>query len=224
MFFTELQKRPAIEDILPNCVYTIMSNGDELYQNKSQVDYYPTLVISRASYECIIRKGASSKYTNLIELLGLENPRRRQKYYYSSEGVVTQEDARSPLELLPVAVKRFDRPQTKISGIDQYLAMRSLEKAGALCAPTLAATRYCLVSKWINGTLAYEVNTTYHTEYLKHLEKLIEELARLGKWKKEWLLDKITDNYFVNNLSDNNPLNWFIAIDPIIANHHSYSA
>lgn len=123
-------------------------------------------------------------------------------------------------QTLDVAVKKINKGisyfrEIDTTGVEQFTALRALEDMGINCATPLIATRNRLITVWTDKPMAdYQLDKELD-KFFTELEKIRAKLISSGKWDSEWIIDYSPLNYAVNNLSSENPLDWFTVIDPM---------
>ncbi len=113
-----------------------------------------------------------------------------------------------------VSVKRFLSWSSE-TGLSQFRAVRILGLAGVLCPTPILATRWRLISDWVDAKPG-QGKSQELLEYAASLQQAVEGLRTDGLWDNSWELDLIVKgDFFVRDLRARNPLERFYAIDPI---------
>ncbi len=123
-------------------------------------------------------------------------------------------------ESIEVAVKKIEKGisywrEIDTTGIEQLMALRALEEAEVDTVKPLVATRNKLITVWSDNPIPDLEHENQRARFLEELEMLRYQLIASGRWKSEWRIDYGWSNYAINDLSSDNPLDWFTVIDPM---------
>lgn len=141
-------------------------------------------------------------------------------------GFVTKERVETSSGPLDIALKRMPlNPESpKMKGIDQFNAIRALEGAGVLCSEPFLAADDVLITRWESrpqvSSLPEENIRPQFLQYLIKLDQIARQLeaestGSLGTWRQRWRIDTDPANYAVADLTAEDPLKRFVAIDPV---------
>lgn len=207
-------------EILRTCEPKQLPSGDNFYLSSCYSASYPfepfKLLASPKGQKYLSRKD----FVDLVDLSPI--PPSGERIYYGHYGFVTKEDIKGVLGIktqVRVAVKRiYFQFLSKISGFDQFIAMRGLIEQGFHCAEPLLATHDHFLSKWVEGNAENFEGANQEVEDSYFIDELLRAVKRLkdsDKWQKGWRLDVFSNNYFARDLGSANPKDRYTIIDPI---------
>ncbi len=191
----------------------ILPNGNIIYSS-SEIGRSPLIMSNKG--QILVKKNPwllQQVVNNPQEDEGNKEYNHRGSTSHVSKTETTDNEERDS-----VAVKKIFDPN-KGTGLDQFRALQELQQTGVPVATPLIATSYYLVTKWIEGdsvSSSYKQTGEHVIPYIRRLNQIINSLKRNGNWKLSWYLDTCMDNYIPYNLSAEDPIQRFIALDPMI--------
>lgn len=209
-----------IRDILNQSQAEILPNGDTLFialHYKVPPTYLEEKFTGKFSTifsPSAIKLLGNSQFVDLLDREYTSKNIHGKTVRKGIRGFVVKENIGNIVSRFEVAVKTLLPYALDMTGIEQFRAMRGLQNMGVRCAEPMTATQWRLITKWVNGRPAYYVEQALEP-YLIALTGVGEQLRQTGVWESSWRIDHQPANYIIRDLKAENPLERFIAVDPV---------